>query len=165
MGIAGPIRALCVLTGAAACSRTAKPAAFPEVLEESSAVAIIEQAYRDGGQVASDGREMRLASGRSLRVDVGTSGHKYGVAYLTKEDADALDSTRDLPPPMGPNDLPVVQGSGPDAEAVVLVLLSTRYAVGDARAAKRIEAAVPGQQRLRRDVRDFLTQARAHHLP
>ena len=145
----------------AGCKTSAPPPAFPRPLDESRALAIIAEGYRDGGQIAGAGRELHLSSGRTLRVDVSTAGHLYGVAYVTKADADELDASRDLPPPMGPDDLPVVQGSGADSDAVVLVLLAARYVV---RAPDGVLAS-DDERRLRRDVRDFLVQARAHRLP
>jgi hypothetical protein len=135
------------------CSRPARPAQYPPVIEESTAISVIERAYVAGGHRPSEGRDLHLSSGRTLRIDVGTAGHKYGVAFLTKEDTASLDAARDLPPPMGRDDLPVVQGAGPDADAVVLVLRVSRYS-----------SAAP-EQSLERDVRDFLVQARTHHLP
>lgn len=154
--------AVAATAGFAGCSGSTPPPAFPRPLDETSAIAIIAKAYRDGGQIAGSGRELRLASGRMLRMDVGTVGHQFGVAYVTTDDADRLDSPRDLPPPMGVDDLPVVQGSGPDSETVVLVLLATQYV---AREPDRARTAPDDERRLRRDVRDFLVQARAHHLP
>ena len=153
--------ALATAAGAVGCRTSAPTPTFPRPLDESRALSIIVDAYREGGQVASGGRDLLLSSGRTLRVDVGTTGHQYGVAYVTKADADELDSSRDLPPPMGADDLPLVQGSGPDSDAVVLVLLAARYVVH----APDGVLAIDDERRLRRDVRDFLLQARAHNLP
>src|SRR4051812_26086561 len=80
-------------------------------LDERRAVGVIVQVYKDAGATAISGRPLRLATGRSLRVDVGTEGRRYGVAYLTAADRALLDEKTDLPPhPLG-GDLPVVQGA------------------------------------------------------
>src|SRR5882724_5539630 len=79
------------------CVRGAPPA-FPRPLEKGRAIAVIAEAYREGGQLASGGREIRLPSGTTLRMDVGTAGHDYGVAYLTTTELASLDPPRDLPP-------------------------------------------------------------------
>jgi hypothetical protein len=139
------------------CARPAAGPPGPRPVEERRAIVVIEQAYQKEGQRADGGREMQLASGRMLKVDVGTAGRKYGVAYLTSVDVANLDPSRDLPPPMPDDDLPLVQGTGADADAVVLVLLSTKYV--DARPSASAE------QKIAQDVRDFLIQARARHLP
>jgi hypothetical protein len=133
-------------------------------LDKQRAIAIIADAYRESGQPVAGSRVLLLPSGRALRVDVGAAGHQYGVAYLTVDDMASLDPSRDLPPAMQSDDLPLVQGAGPDADAVVLVLYSANYLSIDSSSR---QPALPSasEQKLSRDVRDFLVQARAQRLP
>lgn len=134
-------------------------------LDERRALAVIVQAYKDAGAAAADGRPVRLASGHSLRVDVATEGRRYGVAYLTGADQALLDPKADLPPHMPEGDLPVVQGAGPDLDAVILVLFAEDYQYDDFVGTGREASGIAAERRLARDVRDFLAQAKLRKLP
>jgi hypothetical protein len=143
----------------------AKPPNPTEPLDERRALAVIHQAYQEGGAAASDGRMIRLATGRPLRVDVGTEGHRFGVAYLTSADRALLDSRADLPPRTPGGDLPVVQGAGADADAVILLLFAEDYQYDDFVGTGREATGIAAERKLARDVRDFLAQARLRKLP
>ncbi len=134
-------------------------------LDERRALAVIAQAYTGTGAVATDGRTIRLATGRSIRVDVGTEGRRYGVAYLTAADLAALDRKADLPPHLPGGDLPVVQGTGTDVDAVVLVLFAEDYPYDDFVGTEREASGIAAERKLARDVRDFLAQAKLRKLP
>src|SRR5882672_5436280 len=125
-------------------------------IDERRAVPIIAQAYEDSGQTPSEGRDMRLATGKALHIDVGTAGHKYGVAYLTSGDLSVLDPKTDLPPHTPGGDLPVVQGAGQDADAVVLLLFAQDYQYDDLSGAQHESTTITAEKKLSRDVRDFL---------
>ena len=134
-------------------------------LDEQRALAVIAQAYKDAGATAADGRGIRLATGHALRVDVGTEGRRYGVAYLTAEDQAQLDPKADIPPHMPGGDLPVVQGTGPDIDAVILVLFAEDYQYDDFVGTSREASGIAAERKLARDVRDFLAQAKLRKLP
>jgi ABC-type uncharacterized transport system auxiliary subunit len=155
-----------LLLGLAACATPeAKQPNTTLPLHEQRALSVIAQTYKDFGITPGEGRTVRLASGRSLRVDVTIAGHRYGVAYLTATDQAALDAKADLPPHTPGGDLPVVQGAGADADAVILVLLAQDYEADDFRGAGREVSGITAERKLARDVRDFLTQARLRKLP
>src|SRR5258705_4273204 len=112
-----------VLLALAACAgQEAKQPNPMRSIDERRAIPIIAQAYQDSGQNPSEGRDIRLSTGKTIRIDVGTAGRKYGIAYLTSGDLSTLDPKTDLPPHTPGGDLPVVQGSGEDGDAVVLLL-------------------------------------------
>jgi hypothetical protein len=100
-----------------------------------------------------------------LRVDVGTEGRRYGVAYLTSADQSLLDPKADLPPHTPGGDLPVVQGAGPDVDAVILVLFAEDYQYDDFLGTGREASGIAAERKLARDVRDFLAQAKIRKLP
>ena len=143
----------------------AKPPNPTQPLDERRALAIISQAYKDAGATAADGRAIRLFTGHSLRVDVGTEGRRYGIAYLTGADQALLDTRADLPPHTPGGDLPVVQGTGPDADAVILLLFAEDYQYDDFVGTGREAPGSAAERKLARDVRDFLAQARLRKLP
>jgi hypothetical protein len=126
---------------------------------------VIAEAYRESGMTPSPGRDVRLTTGRTVRVDVGTEGRKYGVAYLTSVDQSSLDAKNDLPPHTPGGDLPVVQGAGPDADAVILLLFADDYQDDDFVGAGHQATGITAERKLARDVRDFLAQARLRKLP
>src|SRR5262245_26036875 len=107
-----------VLALAAGCGGA--PARQPNptrAIDERRAVPIIAQAFTDESDSPAEGRDIRLSTGKSLRVDVTSTGHKYGVAYVTEADLAGLDAKADLPLRSSGSDLAVVQGSGPDSSA------------------------------------------------
>ena len=146
----------CILSGCAA--RNARPSHTPRPLEEPRAVTVIDRAYAEEGQKTSPPRDIGLPSGKSIHVDVGTAGHKYGVAYLTDADVDARGGRSDLPPQMDAGDLAIVQGNGPDEGAVILVVFAADYRYDPHDTSRAAE------KKLTRDVRDFLIQARSRKL-
>ena len=135
-------------------------------IDERRAIPIIAQAYADSGETATEGRDIKLATGKTLHVDVGTTGHKYGVAYLTTGDISALDAKTDLPPHQtSSSDLPIVTGGGPDADTIVLVLFADDYQYDDLAGEQHESTTITAEKKLTRDVRDFLVQARSKNLP
>jgi hypothetical protein len=146
----------CVLLGCAA--RNARPPNAPRSLEEPYALAVIGRAYEEEGQKTAPGRDIKLPSGKSIHVDVGTAGRKYGVAYLSETEVGTLDERSDLPPHMSGGDLAIVQGSGPDEGAVILVIFAADYTYAPH------DRATAAEKKLTRDVRDFLIQARSRKL-
>src|SRR6266478_2811606 len=132
-------------------------------IDERRAIPIIAQAYQDSGQNPSEGRDIRLSTGKTLHVDVGTAGRKYGVAYLTSGDLSTLDPKTDLPPHTPGGDLPVVQGAGDDGDTVVLLLFAPDYQYDDLSGEQHESTTITAEKKLSRDVRDFLVQARARN--
>jgi hypothetical protein len=159
------LRSLAFFFLSACVSQEAKQPNPLRPIDERRAIPIIAQAYADSGETASEGRDIRLPTGKPLRVDVGTVGHKYGIAYLTTGDLSGLDAKTDLPPHTSEGDLPVVQGSGADGDAVILVLYATDYQYDDLAGEQHESTTITAEKKLARDVRDFLVQARARKLP
>jgi hypothetical protein len=159
---AWPILVIAVADCATSEARSPNPT---QPLDERRAITVITQAYKDAGVAAIDGRTLRLAHGHSLRVDVGTEGRRYGIAYLTGADQALLDPKADLPPHTPGGDLPVVQGAGPDVDAVILVLFAEDYQYDDFLGTGREASGIAAERKLARDVRDFLAQAKLRKLP
>src|SRR5258707_7015059 len=105
-------RSLVFLFLAACAGQEAKQPNPMRSIDERRAIPIIAQAYQDSGQNPAEGRDIRLTTGKTLHIDVGTAGRKYGVAYLTTGDLSRLDPKTDLPPHTPRGDLPGVQGAG-----------------------------------------------------
>jgi hypothetical protein len=135
------------------------------LVDEPRALRLIASAVTAAGEQPTSGVTIRLPSGRELRVDVGVRGHRYGVAYLTETDLAELRPSEDLPPPLPDGDLPLVQGGGADHEVVALVLLARPEIEGALQADRHEQAVIAVENRIQRDVRDFVSQARKRRLP
>lgn len=149
----------------AACGGAPPKAPNPtRPIDERRALPLIAQALQDGGDTPNEGREITLPSGHKLHVDVSAKGRQYGIAYLTGADLAKLDMKQDLPPRNG-SDLAIVQGSGPDSGAVILVLFDTDYQFDDLVGEQHEETTITAEKKLTRDVRDFVSAAHARKLP
>lgn len=151
----------------AACSAPAPrgPHQASRPLETRRALPLIAQAFDDTGIKPAGPREVQLPTGKKLRVDVSADGHKWGIAYLTREDLAALDPKKDLPPRPTNDDLAIVQGHGADAGSVILVLFADEYRYDDHLGEERQSTTIVAEKKLQRDVRDFVVQAKARNLP
>jgi hypothetical protein len=132
---------------------------------EGRAIAIIARAFQDQGVSAIEGRDVRLPSGKTLHVDVGAAGHKFGVAYLTATDLTLIEPAADLPPRPKGSDFWITQGTGNDADAVLLLLDAADYQYDDLIGERHEATSIAAENRLTRDVRDFLVVARDKKLP
>lgn len=134
-------------------------------IDERRAVPLIAKAFSDEDAKPTEPREIKLPTGKKLRVDVAAADHKWGVAYITAADLATLDPASDLPPRPQNGDLAVAQGTGPDADAVVLVLFADDYKYDDLVGAGHESTTITAENKLKRDVRDFIVQAKARKLP
>ncbi|MBI4701082.1 MAG: hypothetical protein HY744_07980 [Deltaproteobacteria bacterium] len=141
-----------------------EPARGPDsamrVLDERRAVPIIQQAVAAERVAPAAGRDVTLAGGERLRIDVGVRDHAYGIAYITEQERITLG--RALPPRQGGAEqrlrlLPAADGS------IVLLLYEDSYRF-DAGKAHRASVAA-AELELERDVRDFIIHAQANRLP
>lgn len=154
--------ALSLVACASPPPRTANPT---RPLDERRAVEIILGAFADERDQPVAGRRVSIALGRELEVDVSAKGKKYGVAYITGNEREALGPA--LPPrdPSMGDALQLVSGLGQDGDARVLVLHDTEYLYDDHVGEEHEETALTAELKLRRDVRDFLVRAHAEKWP
>ncbi len=134
-------------------------------LDEQRAIRVIIRAFHDQNDAPVPGREVQLPAGKALKIDVGSQGHKYGVAYLTASERIALGSA--LPPrdPAMGDALQLVRGTGPDSDARILVLYDEDYLHDDYVGVEHEETTITAERKLTRDVQDFLVRANAERWP
>jgi hypothetical protein len=111
-----------------------------------------------------EGRDVKTTSGALVHIDVGVSGHKYGVAYLTENDM-AKDDADKLPKkdPKRPRALVVAQGSGKGESTTMILLLFDRdYLFDDQVGEEHEQTSITAEASIERDVRDFVVQAKAN---
>lgn len=151
---------------AASCGGPPAKSANPtRSLDERRAVEIIVRAFRDERDQPVPGRTVQIAEGKSLEVDVSSSGRKYGVAYVTANERRALGSALPSRDPSMGDALQLVHGTGDDAEARILVLHDVDYVYDDQVGTDHEVTTITAERKLARDVHDFLVRAHAEKWP
>jgi hypothetical protein len=123
------------------------------------------QAFQDERDLPVRGKPVSLAPGKQLEVDVAAQGRKYGVAYVTVNERQALGNALAPRDPSMGDALQLVSGIGEDGDARVLVLQDSDYLYDDHMGEEHQETTVTAELKLRRDVRDFLVRAHAEKWP
>ena len=132
-------------------------------MDEPRAQEVIAKTFQNEGIEPEAGRSVTLTS-QSVKLEVGATGHKYGVVWLTREIAPKLASLL----PKHDNDegpLVVLDGIGKDAGAHVLVLWETDYVTDDLAGEAHASTEIAAEAKLERDVRDFLVKAKSDQWP
>ncbi len=163
----GPWFLVCIcLSAALACGGPPPRAPNPtQPVDERRAVEIILNAFRDEHDRGVLGRTVQLPGGKTLDVDVTAAGKKYGVAYVTANERRALGVALPMPEPGMEDALHLVRGTGDDADARILVLQDTNYLYDDQVGEEHEATDVTAENKLERDVRDFVVRAHAEKWP
>src|SRR5690606_33707465 len=158
--------ALAALSALFACSVPQPRQANPtRPLDEQRAIRVIIRAFHDQNDAPVPGRQVELPAGKPLEVDVGSHGHRYGVAYVTAQERLELGQALPARDPSQGDALQLVRGIGPDAEARILVLYDEDYLYDDHVGAEHEEATITAERKLARDVQDFLVKAQSERWP
>jgi len=158
--------ALVAVAAVSACGgpppRTANPT---RALDERRAVDIIVRAFHEEHDRPAPGRKIELADGSMLEVDVSSQGKKYGVAYVSANERHQLGPALPARDPSMGDALQLVNGTGPDQDARVLMLHDADYLYDDQIGTEREASTITAERKLARDVRDFLVHAHAERWP
>jgi hypothetical protein len=134
-------------------------------LDEQRAIRVIIRAFHDQNAAPVPGRQVELPAGKPLKIDVGSQGRKYGVAYVTGAERLSLGAALPERDPALGDALQLVRGKGADSEARVLILYDEDYLYDDHIGTEREETTITAEKKLARDVRDFLVKAQAERWP
>ncbi len=133
-------------------------------LDERRAVQLIANVLRDQGDRPTNARRMEIQEGLEIEVDVGSAGHKYGVAYTNAAERSKIAGA--LPQVDADSDaLVLINGMGDESDARILVLRDDSYLYDDHVGTEHEETTITAENKLKRDVRDFLVRARAEKWP
>jgi hypothetical protein len=134
-------------------------------LDERRAIELISEAFRDEHDRAVPGGNLPLSDNQGLHVDLNGQDRKYGVAFVTAAERIALGGT--LPPrdPAMGDALQLVSGLGGDGDARVLVLQDSDYMFDDHVGQGHEAGSITTEQKLKRDVHDFLVRAHKEKWP
>lgn len=152
---------LCLL--AMGCSSEGARAPNPtKPIDERRAVEVIARAMRDARIDPAAGRDERVGQ-KTLHIDVGVAGKRYGVAYITADDAQALGDT--IPTPNNKDEKLKLVPIGQDGQTHVLLLFQQNYLYDDHVGDAHQQTVITAENALARDVRDFVTYAKTKGFP
>jgi hypothetical protein len=168
LGLTRPATALAAFLAVSAlgCGDPPPRVANPtRALDERRAIQIIARAFQDERESPVPGDPVELGSGGKIEVDVRADGHKYGVAYMTQQERDAMGNALPRRDPAMGDALQGVRGSGDDEDARVLILYDADYMYDDQVGSAREETTITAESKLARDVRDYLVRAQTEQWP
>lgn len=152
---------------AAACGGPQGPAQSLEMrrLSEARAQEIIAELLTDQQVDATAGWTIAIGHDQPLDVDFRLAGGRFGIEWVSEQDrADYGDA---LPQPADGGQLRIMPGHGSDQSAQILILDHVSYDYANER--EHVQRGVTGasetEERLRRDVLDFLEFVRGQGGP
>ena len=146
-----------------ACGGPDAQAPHPErPVDERRATEVIAGAFSHAGVDPESNRDVKVLGGKTIHLEVAASGHKYGVAYLTREDQSALG---DSLPKRQPDSDALIIIPGDEDGVHVLVLFEGDYKQDDLTGEAHTETNIAAELKLERDVKDFLRKATHDQWP
>jgi hypothetical protein len=154
------------LTGLqAGCSN--EPPRAPTILrplDEPHAVSVMARVFRELGQEPVRNRVIQFgADGAELTLDVAAKNRRFGIAYITRQDADKL--CDDLPKRDDSDAIIIVHGSGSDDDVHVALLFAADYMQDDLSGEEHTSTAIAAEQKLELATRDILRRAEHENWP
>ncbi|MCC6216614.1 MAG: hypothetical protein IT376_17265 [Polyangiaceae bacterium] len=148
------------VAGLGACGGPdARPPNPTRPLDERTAIEVMRQGIADEGESPGPHRDVPVADGKLLRLDVTVAGKKIGIAYLTSNDRTSLGGA--VPArKAGDDSLQVLPGSGDEQGARYLILRDVDYLQDDHVGTDHESTTITAEKKLQRDVRDFVVLAR-----
>jgi hypothetical protein len=128
-------------------------------VHERRAVEILSRVFKEGNFEPDPGQAITLTSrGAVLPLDVVAGGHKFGVAYVTREEAQQLG---DALPKFDPESdaLVVVEGIEKDAGWHALLMYDRAYLSDDLEGEGHSVTSIAAEKKIERDARDFMVKA------
>lgn len=131
-------------------------------LDERRAVEVIRRAIVAEGARPAGPRDEKLASGKTLRIDVGVDGHGYGVAYVTTDEQAQLGDA--IPPRNQKDEKLKLARVGKDGEIRIVLLYQANYLYDDLAGEEHEQTTITCERSLARDVQDFISHAKGQHF-
>jgi hypothetical protein len=137
------------------------PPRSPTILrpvDEPHAVAIMARVFREFGLDPVRNRLIKFGPDQvDLRLDVAAKDHRFGIAYITWQDADKLGDA--LPKRRDPETIIVVRGNGDDDDVHAALLFAADYMQDDLSGEAHTATNIAAGQRLELATRDVLRRA------
>ena len=144
---------------AAGCGNSGARAPNPtKPIDERRALDVIARAIRGQHLSPAAGRDEKVG-GKTIHIDVSVAGKKFGVAYITSDDATHLGDA--IPAPNKKDEKLKLVPVGDDGKAHVLLLFQQNYLYDDLVGDAHEQTMITAESSLARDVRDFITYAKS----
>lgn len=129
-------------------------------IDERRAIEVIRRAMKAEGVDPAAGRDEKLpGEGKTIHLDVGVAGKRFGVAYVTSDDAQELGAA--IPSPNKKDEKLKLVPAGDDGKIHVLLLYQQNYLYDDLTGELHEQTTITAENALARDVRDFVTYAKS----
>ncbi len=152
-------------TGVVGCG--GDPPKAPTILrpiDEPHAVSIMAKVFRELGMEPVRNRDIKFGPhDAELRLDVAAKDHRFGIAYITWQDADKLGD--DLPKRRDPDAIIVVRGNGDDDDVHAALLFAADYMQDDLAGEAHTSTSIAAEQKLMLATKDVLRRAQHEGWP
>jgi hypothetical protein len=132
-------------------------------IDEPHAVSIISKAFHELNLEPERNRVIQLAEGKELHLDVAAKGRKFGIAYITRNDADKLGDA--LPKRKDPEALIILKGVGEDEDTRAVLLYSADYMQDDLSGEDHTSTTIAAERKLELATRQVLRKAEHEQWP
>lgn len=160
-----PLPALVLTLSLPGCGGEAPKA--PNILrpiDEPHAVAIMARVFRDFGFDPVRNRVIAFGDNDgSLSLDVAAKDKRFGIAYITWQDADKLGDA--LPKRGDPDAIIVVHGNGDDSDVHAALLFAADYMQDDLSGESHTSTSIAAEQKLELATKDILRRAQHENWP
>jgi hypothetical protein len=158
-----------LLTAAVVCAGacSGEPPRAPNILrpiDEPHAVSIMAKVFREFGLEPVRNRIIKFGPNEvDLKLDVAAKDRRFGIAYITWQDADKLgDST---PKRRDPDAIIVVRGNGDDDDVHAALLFAADYMQDDLAGEAHTATSIAAEQKLILATKDILRRAEHENWP
>jgi hypothetical protein len=150
---------------AGACS--GEPPRAPNILrpiDEPHAVAIMAKVFREFNLEPVRNRIIKFGPNDvDLKLDVAAKDRRFGIAYITWQDADKLGD--DTPKRRDPDAIIVVRGNGDDDDVHAALLFAADYMQDDLAGEAHTATSIAAEQKLLLATKDILRRAEHENWP
>ncbi len=158
---------LAALWGAPGVGCGGEPSRTPPVLrpiDEPHAVSVMARVFRELGLEPVRNRIIRFGpNDAELRLDVAAKEKRFGIAYITWQDADKLGDS--LPRRRDPDAIIVVRGNGDDDDVHAALLFAADYMQDDLSGEAHTATSIAAEKKLELATRDILRRAQHEGWP
>jgi hypothetical protein len=149
---------ICATTIPACGGEPPRPPPILRPVDEPHAVAIMARVFREFGLEPVRNRFIKFGADQvDLRLDVAAKDRRFGIAYITWQDADKLGN--DLPKRRDPDAIIIVRGNGDDDDVHAALLFAADYMQDDLSGEAHTATSIAAEQRLELAARDVLRRA------
>ncbi len=155
---------MCVPTLSACSGEPPKAPTILRPIDEPHAVAIMARVFREFGLEPVRNRNIKFGpNDAELRLDIAAKDRRFGIAYITWQDADKLGD--ETPKRRDPDAIIVVRGNGDDDDVHAALLFAADYMQDDLSGEQHTSTAIAAQNKLELATKDVLRRAQHETWP